>query len=430
MPSSRRQLAALRLPCPEFQARGRACARPPSLAGRCSNEGRWRVRWSAAPALLLSMAGMRAWPVHDTVCTTVASRPRPPCPPAVQERGPGRSGSAASAARRQRSSHSLLDARSQRSKREPRAPRPTYFMLSHVLSYTPNFLSSTLMRRQRGVDPAPFATVVTDLTTCHNTWFYRGVDRCFVPTETCRRRALRMGLRADQARAAPPVLLSWGLSRCLAAYLCLHAGTRRAAACRRPPRKAETFYMVGRARPACRPDRPQRRPSRPLALVPGATGGAPRRAQVTMHGLPIRPAFSEKRAPQPVLRKRLGMAQHLPAVLLVGARPAPRGRSGGRAAQAPGRACRPLVCGGARGKWREGGRALHGATLLMQTWLVDLQTDLPALWVCAAPQQAHSTARCATLLSTACCGSSSWRAHRSDGRQGGARAGRGLGGLT
>ncbi len=52
------------------------------------------------------------------------------------------------------------------------------------------------------MDPAPFATVVTDLTTCHNTWFYRGVDRCFVPTETCRRRALRMGLRADQARAS------------------------------------------------------------------------------------------------------------------------------------------------------------------------------------------------------------------------------------
>ena len=48
------------------------------------------------------------------------------------------------------------------------------------------------------MDPAPFATVVTDLTTCHNTWFYRGVDRCFVPTETCRARALKMGLRPDQ----------------------------------------------------------------------------------------------------------------------------------------------------------------------------------------------------------------------------------------
>jgi 1,2-diacylglycerol 3-beta-galactosyltransferase len=26
--------------------------------------------------------------------------------------------------------------------------------------------------------PTNFATVVTDLTTCHNTWFHPGVDRC------------------------------------------------------------------------------------------------------------------------------------------------------------------------------------------------------------------------------------------------------------
>ena len=56
------------------------------------------------------------------------------------------------------------------------------------------------------MDPAPFATVVTDLTTCHNTWFYRGVDRCFVPTETCRKRALRMGLRPDQVCHSTSVL--------------------------------------------------------------------------------------------------------------------------------------------------------------------------------------------------------------------------------
>ena len=38
-----------------------------------------------------------------------------------------------------------------------------------------------------------------------------------------------------------------------------------------------------------------------------------------MHGLPIRPAFSDARASQDALRKRLGMDRHLPAVLLVGA---------------------------------------------------------------------------------------------------------------
>jgi 1,2-diacylglycerol 3-beta-galactosyltransferase len=40
----------------------------------------------------------------------------------------------------------------------------------------------------------PFATVVTDFTTCHNTWFYPGVDRCFVPTEFAANLARRMGL--------------------------------------------------------------------------------------------------------------------------------------------------------------------------------------------------------------------------------------------
>ena len=36
--------------------------------------------------------------------------------------------------------------------------------------------------RQGMQKPIHFATVVTDLTTCHNAWFHRGVSRCFVPT--------------------------------------------------------------------------------------------------------------------------------------------------------------------------------------------------------------------------------------------------------
>jgi 1,2-diacylglycerol 3-beta-galactosyltransferase len=48
--------------------------------------------------------------------------------------------------------------------------------------------------------PAPFATVVTDLTTCHNTWFDPGVDACFVPTEECAARARAMGLAPDRVR--------------------------------------------------------------------------------------------------------------------------------------------------------------------------------------------------------------------------------------
>ena len=34
--------------------------------------------------------------------------------------------------------------------------------------------------------PINFATVVTDFTTCHNTWFHPGATRCFVPTAFCR----------------------------------------------------------------------------------------------------------------------------------------------------------------------------------------------------------------------------------------------------
>lgn len=85
--------------------------------------------------------------------------------------------------------------------------------------------------------PTNFATVVTDFTTCHNTWFCPGATRCFVPTEYCRQLAMDND------------------------------------------------------------------------MAPG---------QLIMHGLPIRPAFSRKLPSRPKLRRQLGMAQHTPAVLLVG----------------------------------------------------------------------------------------------------------------
>ena len=47
-----------------------------------------------------------------------------------------------------------------------------------------------------------FATVVTDLTTCHNTWFHPRVDQCFVATQEARRRAMRMGLKVGVADRA------------------------------------------------------------------------------------------------------------------------------------------------------------------------------------------------------------------------------------
>ena len=82
-----------------------------------------------------------------------------------------------------------------------------------------------------------FATVVTDLTTCHNTWFHKDVDRCFVATDEAKVRALKMG--------------------------------------------------IGQHR-------------------------------VTVHGLPIRPAFSQKLPSKHRLRQKLGLDLQKPAVLLVG----------------------------------------------------------------------------------------------------------------
>lgn len=48
--------------------------------------------------------------------------------------------------------------------------------------------------------PINFATVVTDLTTCHNTWFHPGVSKCFVATNEAKQLALRNGLQESQVR--------------------------------------------------------------------------------------------------------------------------------------------------------------------------------------------------------------------------------------
>jgi 1,2-diacylglycerol 3-beta-galactosyltransferase len=44
----------------------------------------------------------------------------------------------------------------------------------------------------------PFATVVTDLTTCHPTWFHPAATRLFVPTDIVRRAARRHGVPEDR----------------------------------------------------------------------------------------------------------------------------------------------------------------------------------------------------------------------------------------
>eukprot|EP00270_Netrium_digitus_P012671 TRINITY_DN4144_c0_g1_i1.p1 TRINITY_DN4144_c0_g1~~TRINITY_DN4144_c0_g1_i1.p1 ORF type:complete len:617 (+),score=138.84 TRINITY_DN4144_c0_g1_i1:117-1967(+) len=46
----------------------------------------------------------------------------------------------------------------------------------------------------------PFTTVITDLTTCHPTWFHKLVTVCFCPTKEVAQRALKAGLQLPQIR--------------------------------------------------------------------------------------------------------------------------------------------------------------------------------------------------------------------------------------
>ncbi|KAM7473019.1 hypothetical protein LguiA_011202 [Lonicera macranthoides] len=43
-----------------------------------------------------------------------------------------------------------------------------------------------------------FVTVITDLNTCHRTWFHPGVNRCYCPSEEVAKRALLDGLEESQ----------------------------------------------------------------------------------------------------------------------------------------------------------------------------------------------------------------------------------------
>ncbi|GFQ02768.1 probable monogalactosyldiacylglycerol synthase chloroplastic [Phtheirospermum japonicum] len=45
-----------------------------------------------------------------------------------------------------------------------------------------------------------FTTVITDLSTCHPTWFHKLVTRCYCPSEEVAKRALRAGLQQPQIK--------------------------------------------------------------------------------------------------------------------------------------------------------------------------------------------------------------------------------------
>ena len=90
-------------------------------------------------------------------------------------------------------------------KRLFRRERPDLVVSVHPLMQVPVLAALKALRREAASDPTrglparvPFATVVTDYTTCHATWFDRGVDLCFVPTEETREFGSRRGLAPHQ----------------------------------------------------------------------------------------------------------------------------------------------------------------------------------------------------------------------------------------
>ncbi|KAL5071538.1 hypothetical protein RYX36_022425 [Vicia faba] len=55
--------------------------------------------------------------------------------------------------------------------------------------------------RSRGLlDKIVFTTVITDLSTCHPTWFHKLVTRCYCPTTDVAKRAMKAGLQQTQIK--------------------------------------------------------------------------------------------------------------------------------------------------------------------------------------------------------------------------------------
>lgn len=57
-----------------------------------------------------------------------------------------------------------------------------------------------ILRSKGLLDKIVFTTVVTDLSTCHPTWFHKLVTRCYCPTDEVAKRALKAGLQSSQIK--------------------------------------------------------------------------------------------------------------------------------------------------------------------------------------------------------------------------------------
>ncbi|KAM7513374.1 hypothetical protein LguiB_012249 [Lonicera macranthoides] len=79
-----------------------------------------------------------------------------------------------------------------------------------IMKYQPDIIISVhplmqhvplrILRAKGLLKKIVFTTVVTDLSTCHPTWFHKLVTRCYCPTEEVAKRALKAGLQPSQIK--------------------------------------------------------------------------------------------------------------------------------------------------------------------------------------------------------------------------------------
>lgn len=103
-----------------------------------------------------------------------------------------------------------------------------------------------------------FATVCTDLGGAHPSWFVKGVDAAFVPSDAVRRVATRRGLKAEQIK-------QYGLP-----YVAIHPnhlnGLRRVSDAAIDRRVRRSFWRASEERRTCEPSREMKEE---LGLNPG-----------------------------------------------------------------------------------------------------------------------------------------------------------------
>lgn len=57
-----------------------------------------------------------------------------------------------------------------------------------------------VLRAKGLLEKIVFTTVITDLSTCHPTWFHKQVTRCYCPSDIVAKRAMKAGLKPDQIK--------------------------------------------------------------------------------------------------------------------------------------------------------------------------------------------------------------------------------------